>query len=188
MTLVDLFNSLLAGTLDDQAIGVANEALVAATPVLSTVSFWYKILALIVIVVALYVLVYSVMMYQEVRAREKEAYRPVKVKAEEANARRIQWEVILGHVNSENHAEWKLAVLEADKMLEDIFDERGYVGQNLGEKLKDANGKFRTIQLAWEGHKLRNRIAHEQQLEMTKKMARDAVAQYQAVFEELGVI
>lgn len=188
MTITDIFNALLAGTLDEQAIGAANQAYAAASPFLSTLSFWYKILALIVIVVALYVLVYSVMMYQEIRAREKEAYRPIKIKAQEANARRIQWEVILGHVNSENHAEWKLAVLEADKMLEDILDERGYVGQNVSEKLKSAQGKLKTIQLAWEGHKLRNRIAHEQQLEMTKKMARDAVAQFQAVFKELGVI
>lgn len=188
MTLVDLFDALLAGTLDDQAIGAANQAYVAAEPVLRTAAFWYQILALIVIVFALYVLVYSAMMYNEVRAREREAYRPVKIKEQEANARRVQWEVILGHVNSANHAEWKLAVLEADKMLEDILDERGYVGAGLGEKLKDANGKFKTVQLAWEGHKLRNRIAHEQQLEMTNKMARDAAAQFQAVFEELGVI
>src|SRR3989339_1800639 len=182
MTIDEIVFSMLSGTLDDQVIGAANRALVEASPFLSTVSFWYKILALLVIVFALYVLVYSVMMFREVRAREYQAYRPVKIKEQEASARRIQWEVILGHVNSENHAEWKLAVLEADKMLEDILDERGYVGQSLGEKLKDANGKFKTVQFAWDAHKMRNRIAHEQQLEMTNKMARDAVSQFQAVF------
>lgn len=142
----------------------------------------------VIIAVFFFVLVYSYLKFRAVRHREHHHFKPVKAEAKQADARRVHWEVILSHANSENHAEWRLAIMEADKMLEDVLDERGYLGETIGEKLKAAQGRFSTLSLAWEAHKVRNQIAHEQQFDLTKRMTHTALAQYRAVFEELGII
>ncbi|OHA79649.1 MAG: hypothetical protein A2675_03105 [Candidatus Yonathbacteria bacterium RIFCSPHIGHO2_01_FULL_51_10] len=147
-----------------------------------------EVISAMLIAVFIFVMVYSYMRFRTIRHHEHHHFKPIKTESKQADVRRVQWEVILGHANSENHAEWRLAIMEADKMLEDVLDERGYLGETIGEKLKAAQGRFGTLSLAWEAHKVRNQIAHEQQFDLTKRMTHTALAQYRAVFEELGII
>ena len=66
------------------------------------------------------------------------------------------------HLDSANPAEWRLAILEADNMLDEMIRRIGYKGENLGERLKAVEpSDFESINSAWEAHKVRNKIAHE---------------------------
>ena len=125
----------------------------------------------------------------EIKKADNKKYAPIK---EESNATvmTIKWEVVLDHVNSENPAEWKLAILEADNMLDEILDSEGYQGETLGEKLKAMSpGTINAYDDLWEAHKMRNLIAHEAStMELTKKMARDTVNKFEMAFKELGHI
>ncbi len=75
-------------------------------------------------------------------------------------------------------------------MLEELTDELGFEGENLGERLKSTNKeKFKSLDDAWEAHIVRNRIAHEGlAYEITKREANRIVALYQNVFYEFGHI
>ena len=125
----------------------------------------------------------------EIKKADNKKYAPIK---EESNATvmTIKWEVVLDHVNSENPAEWKLAILEADNMLDEILDSEGYQGETLGEKLKAMSpGTINSYDALWEAHKMRNLIANEAStMELTKKMARDTVNKFEMAFKELGHI
>src|SRR5688572_24834342 len=46
-----------------------------------------------------------------------------------------RWQEIQKHINSHHETEWKFAVIEADKMIEDVLRESGYEGASLGERL-----------------------------------------------------
>ena len=59
-------------------------------------------------------------------------------------------------------------VLEYDKVLDTILTTLGYTG-TLGEKLKKAGPRFRNIDDLWWLHKLRNRCAHETDVEVSSK-------------------
>lgn len=127
----------------------------------------------------------------EIHHHEHEKYKAIPVEEEEAEGRMVQWKVVLEHVISENPAEWKLAILEADNMLDEILEEQGYLGDTLADKLKAMSStRLASYNEVWEAHKLRNQIAHGGAMEMdlTKKMARDAVAQFGNAFKELGVL
>jgi hypothetical protein len=102
----------------------------------------------------------------------------------------LRWEGVLNHLFSENPADWKVAIIEADSMLESLLDQMGYKGENLGEKLKVVDrDRFRSIDDAWEAHIVRNRIAHEGlQFELTEREAKRVVALYEQVFREFGFI
>ena len=117
-------------------------------------------------------------------------YTPIDPRALEHQAQNTQWQIVLNHMNSENPAEWKLAILEADNMLDDILDQNGYVGDSLGEKLKSINpGSLQSYDDAWEAHKIRNQVAHEgSNMDFTRRTAQVAISKFENVFRELKVI
>jgi hypothetical protein len=104
----------------------------------------------------------------------------------EHNPIRERWETVTDHLRSANPAEWRLAIIEADSMLDEVLESTGYKGENIGERLKDAEGAFRSVQSAWNAHKVRNQIAHQgSQFELTHHEALVTIDNYKEVFEEL---
>jgi|694.fasta_scaffold04579_10 hypothetical protein len=65
----------------------------------------------------------------------------------------------------------KSIVMEADKLLDYALKNRGVKGETLGERLKNAKKliDWKDYQNAWEGHKLRNKMAHEMDFTPTSK-------------------
>ncbi|MAZ56463.1 hypothetical protein CL653_01610 [bacterium] len=94
------------------------------------------------------------------------------------------------HISSSNPNDWKLAIIEADIILEKILDNSGYAGITIGDKLKSASPtQFSTLDDAWEAHKVRNRIAHEGgDFVLTRKLAQDTIQRYKRVFAEFGEV
>lgn len=101
-----------------------------------------------------------------------------------------RWQKVLEHIASDNPSDWRLAVLEADIVLEETLDRAGYIGDTLGDKLKNAEHRpFASLNAAWEAHKVRNTIAHQgQSFDLTQRDARQAIALFEAVFRELGAL
>lgn len=103
--------------------------------------------------------------------------------------RNSRLEDVFIHLDSESPNDWKLAIIEADIILDDILKQRGYAGNSLGERLKSISPQqLSSLNDAWEAHKIRNRIAHDgTDFVLTKRVAHETIAQYQRVFSELGV-
>lgn len=101
-----------------------------------------------------------------------------------------RWDDIQQHIASQNPNDWKLAIIEADVMLEQVLDERGYAGISIGEKLRSVSpASLRSLNDAWEAHKVRNKIAHEgADFVLTQQMARATIVQYGNVFREFEIV
>jgi hypothetical protein len=101
-----------------------------------------------------------------------------------------RWEKTLQDLFSPNAGDWKLAIIEADAMLDSLLDQLGYRGENLGEKLKLVDREnFHSLSNAWEAHIVRNRIAHEGSLfELSAHEAKRVIALYEVIFREFGFI
>ncbi len=97
-----------------------------------------------------------------------------------------KWKSILDGIESEDPGRWKLAILDADVLLDELTVQQGLKGKSLGERLKDAEGKdFKTLQSAWKAHLERNRIAHGGSgYSITKREAKRIIALYGEVFSE----
>ena len=98
-------------------------------------------------------------------------------------------EDMLVHSASDSPNDWKLAIIEADIILDELLKEAGYVGTSLGERLKSISPmQLKSLDDAWQAHKVRNQIAHAgSDFVLTKKLAEDTIKQYRRVFYELGV-
>jgi len=96
------------------------------------------------------------------------------------------WLKIKAHVSSENPSNWRMAIIEADLLLEDVITQMGYQGQSLGEKLKSIEqADFPMLQLAWEAHKVRNKIAHEgEKFILTQREARRVIDLFEVVLKD----
>jgi hypothetical protein len=100
------------------------------------------------------------------------------------------WEGIRNKLLSDNQSEWRLAIIEADIYLDKVLDNSGYHGDTLGDKLKSlTENQLASINIAWEAHKVRNRIAHDgADFALSMPESRRVLSYYEIVFRDLGVI
>jgi uncharacterized membrane protein len=98
-------------------------------------------------------------------------------------------EEVFMHSVSEDPNDWKLAIIEADVILDSVLKDRGYVGNSLGERLRNISPRqMKTLDDAWEAHKVRNQIAHAgADFVLTRRIAEETINRYQRVFTELGL-
>ncbi|MFZ2494238.1 MAG: hypothetical protein WAW60_00500 [Candidatus Saccharimonadales bacterium] len=82
----------------------------------------------------------------------------------------------------------QFAVMQADKLLDRALRESGYRGQTMGERMVSAARVFSQRNAIWAAHKLRNRIAHEDNVHITPKLTRQALASFKRGLKDLGAL
>lgn len=82
----------------------------------------------------------------------------------------------------------QLAIMEADKLLDHALKNRGYGGQTMGDRLKAARGAFMNNDAIWQAHKLRNRLAHEQDVRLNSMQVDQALRGFKAGLKDLGAL
>lgn len=149
---------------------------------------WITILGYISSIIGLFFIVYATVRLFELRRREEEFYHTL-ILAPDATGKNPRWEHVEMLMRGKTPSEWKEAIIEADIMLDDLLTQLGYNG-SIGEKLKAADpNSFRTLQNAWEAHKVRNQIAHEgSSFNISDTLLNRTLSHYRAVFQEFKVI
>jgi hypothetical protein len=82
----------------------------------------------------------------------------------------------------------KLAVIEADKLLDSALKSLAMPGMTLGERLKFAQYKYPELRDVWFAHKIRNQLAHEASFHLDAGMARSALKAFRRALERLGAL
>ena len=102
----------------------------------------------------------------------------------------LRWGRILEQARSGNEHSWRLAILEADIMLNDLLDVNGYKGETMAEKMKQVDrDDFNSIGAAWEAHNLRNKIVHEGETHaLSARDVRRVIGLYERIFREFHYI
>lgn len=91
-------------------------------------------------------------------------------------------------LNKENSATFMNTVISADKLLDKALTEMGVPGKTMGDRLKRSGEKFTDVNAVWRAHKLRNALAHEDDLEISYKQACNALMIYKQALKDLGAI
>ena len=88
-----------------------------------------------------------------------------------------------------NEEEYKLAVIEADGILNDILLRMGFRGETLGDRLKTLTTAIIPNLLEVErAHQTRNNVVHDPDFRLTLEEAQKTIAIYEAVFSNLDLI
>ncbi len=99
------------------------------------------------------------------------------------------WEQIKKRIISEAQQDWKLGVLEADKILDEILKMAGYLGSDLTKKLEILKPEnLASLEEIKSAHLLARKIMSDPSLELKKDDAIVALKSYKKAFKELNLL
>ncbi|MCC6934436.1 MAG: hypothetical protein IT406_01945 [Candidatus Yanofskybacteria bacterium] len=102
---------------------------------------------------------------------------------------RARWDAILKHLDSNREGDWKLAVLEADKLVEDALARAGFPGDSFGDRLTNIQpGTLQSLDGIWWAHKVRNRVAHEIDYFLRYTEAKQVLGYFETALVELNFL
>jgi hypothetical protein len=83
---------------------------------------------------------------------------------------------------------WPLAIINADKLLDDALKKRKYKGKTMGERMVSAQHDISDNDSMWFGHKLRNKLVHEDMKKLKKKDVMTALIGFREALKDLGAL
>lgn len=101
---------------------------------------------------------------------------------------RVKWLSIEQSLMRDNEASYHMAVLNADKLVDQALRDRGFAGQTMGDRIKAARNQFTRLDALWASHKLRNKIAHEPDVKVSYDQTRRTLAGFKRALKDLGAI
>lgn len=100
-----------------------------------------------------------------------------------------RWERIEKAFEAGDEANRKLAIIDADKLMDFILESLGYHGKSMGERLEKVNiAQFPWLNDVWTAHKVRNSIVHNSDYELSRDEAERALEIFKNVLRDLGVL
>lgn len=102
---------------------------------------------------------------------------------------RRKWKIIKKRLESRDQSNYKMAVIEADKLLDNLLERAGYPGDTMAARLKRlTSAQISNLDAVWQAHKLRNSIVHDIEKQVRYNQARDAIEAFEKTLEELEVL
>jgi hypothetical protein len=87
-----------------------------------------------------------------------------------------------------DHATWPLAIIDADKLLDEALKKSHFKGKTMGERLVTAQRSLSDNDGVWYAHKLRNKLVHEQYDKLREKDVKDALIGFRQALKDLGAL
>lgn len=155
------------------------------------IKFWAEGVAFLVTILLIFFIVVFVIRTQKIfRWRAlKDATEFLKIQEVPRPVRAEKWTAVKKRMESSNPSDWKLAILQADGILDDLLKRMGYAGDGLGERLKNIEPvDFDSLDDVWIAHKMRNRIAHEPESNLARLDAEKAILLFEKALKEFEYI
>lgn len=99
-----------------------------------------------------------------------------------------QWLAIENTVSRDNQASWQVAIMNADKLVDQALRERRFKGQTMGERMKSAEKTWRNVNHVWGAHKIRNQLAHEVDTQLSYDITLRSLSAFKQALKDLGAI
>lgn len=167
----------------------------SAAGVYETFSYYWSLFSALSLFISLLLAIlvaYCIIRIEQIRKHEREklAAAAHPVAARDVSRTQLRWSRIVEEAGSDNEQNWRLAILEADIMLNELLDSLGYKGDTMADKMRQVEkGDFNTIDLAWEAHRARNAIAHQGLgAPLSSREARRIIGLYEKIFREFKFI
>lgn len=98
---------------------------------------------------------------------------------------RRQWAKVRRLVGNK---EPQFAVIEGDKVFDNALKQLGFKGETMGDRLKSAQPSIKNINEVWSAHKLRNRLVHEPDVEISMRDVQTALSSFEKALRQMGAL
>ncbi len=100
-----------------------------------------------------------------------------------------RWQGIMAKANPQSIESLKVAVIEADKMVDDVLKRLGLGGQHMADRLAQMDqDEFSTLKRLWNAHRFRNNLVHTPDFEVNADRIQKILGDYGAFLKEVGVL
>lgn len=100
-----------------------------------------------------------------------------------------RWEKIKRRLEIKDGSSFKLAIIEADKLFDDILIRIGYAGTTMGDRLKQITAaQVPNINDVWLAHRLRNELVHNPDEKISHDDAEKVVMIFERALEDMEVL
>jgi len=97
-----------------------------------------------------------------------------------------RWEQVKARLQKGDEANLKLAVIEADNLMDEILKRMGLPGATFEERLKQIEvQEVGSVDKVWEGHRTRDMIVHQPNFHLSQEEAEKTIADFEAALKEL---
>lgn len=111
-------------------------------------------------------------------------FKPVGVSNIERN-----WGKVMARLETGLESEYKLAVIEADTMMDDILKKMGFAGETLGDRLtKVTTATVPNLMDITKSHQIRNNIVHDPDYKLSLDQTRKTLSAYEKAFRDLQAL
>lgn len=99
-----------------------------------------------------------------------------------------EWNKIIKRLEGATEADYKLALIEADGMLDDVLKRIGYKGDSLGDRLKIVTSEIiSNLDDVWKAHNVRSSIIRDPNYQLTLEETKKVLEIYEKAFKDLDV-
>ena len=99
-----------------------------------------------------------------------------------------EWTKIQKRCESGKEDDYKLALIEADALLENVFKTMGYKGESMADYLNQLDSSVLPgIDQVREAHQMRNNIVHDPDYKLNPEIGRKTFGVYEQAFRDLEV-
>lgn len=109
-------------------------------------------------------------------------------KPKKLNVQRYQERWTLVQQHCKNKDTWPLAVINGDKLLDEALKARRYKGKTMGERLVSAQRDLSDNDSVWYGHKLRNKLVHEDVPALKQRDVMRVLTGFRQALKDLGAL
>ncbi|HTY39898.1 MAG TPA: hypothetical protein VMC43_02315 [Candidatus Paceibacterota bacterium] len=104
---------------------------------------------------------------------------------------RERWQKILQGLQLGTPEAMRLAVIDADTLIDDALKNLGLPGEHMADRLSQfhlSSEEMHSLNGVWEAHRLRNEIVHTPGFAVSGEDVQDALNKYEAFLKELGLV
>jgi hypothetical protein len=143
-------------------------------------------------IIVLFIDIVLLLVSRDVRGNIREALSGMNIPAELTGKKkkmRERWKLIRKRLGSDNESEYKVAIIEADNIIDEMIMKMKFTGENMGERLGNIPpGQIESLDKLKEAHDVRNRIIHEANFQVNRAYAEEIMKKYEAFLEEFEVL
>lgn len=91
-----------------------------------------------------------------------------------------KWDKVKSRMETGSISQFKVAILEADMIVDDLLGKIGYKGNNMTERLEQVNpNQLDYLEELQKAHQVRNKIVHEESFVLDEATAKETLGTYE---------
>ncbi len=158
---------------------------------------WYGTfsVARVVFIILIFALIVGIVLTWRGAWRFRPAYGYPKKKAIDVSQGSLinigdDWKKIMDRAESDSPQVLTIAIIDADKLLDDALRMLGFAGEHVAERLEKLGKlkELKTLDTLWQAHRIRNNLVHATGFRISSNQARDVLRAYEDFFRELRIL